>query len=132
MGGWMEGWIVAHFTEETRIKAWGQWSDEEEEDQGRGKWEDVSAAIEFDAGHNGDGGGGAPVEGRDSQRECVYEIESEDFVIVGGRSTFFEISQMVRNVNVKLNSCFTLSCELVGRLPILKRWKLSTPHMPGR
>ena len=29
----------------------------------RGKWEKVSAAIEFSAGHNGDGGGGGPVEG---------------------------------------------------------------------
>ena len=65
-------------------------------------------------------------------RECVCEIESEDFFIVGGRSTPFEISQMVRNVNVKVDSCFTLSCELVGRLPNLKRWKLSTADMPGR
>ena len=32
----------------------------------------------------------------------------------------------------KVDSCFTLSCELVGRLPNLKRRKLSTPHMPGR
>ena len=40
---------------------------------------------------------------------------------------------MVRNVNVnvKVDSCFTLSCELVGRLPNLKRWKFSTAHMPG-
>ena len=28
---------------------------------------------------------------RKSQRECVYEIESEDFDIIGGRSTPFEI-----------------------------------------
>ena len=43
------------------------------------------------------------------------------------------ISYMVRNVNVNVNVdlCFTLSCELVGRLPNLKRWKLSTAHMPG-
>ena len=77
---------------------------------------------------------GGPVEGRESQRECVYEIESEDFVIIGGRSTPFEIWQMVRNVNVnvKADSCFTLSCELVRRLPNLKRWKLSTAHMPRR
>ena len=61
----MEGWIVAHFTKGTQIKAWGQCSEEEEE-QVRGKWEDVSAAIEFSAGHNGDGGVGGPVEGRES------------------------------------------------------------------
>ena len=61
----MEGWIVAHFTKETRIKAWGLWS-EEEEDGGRGKWEDVSAAAESAAGHNRDGRGGGPVEGRES------------------------------------------------------------------
>ena len=42
--------------------------------------------------HNGDGGGGGPVEGRDSYRMCVYEIESEECVIIGGRSTPFEIS----------------------------------------
>ena len=67
MDGWMEGWIMAHFTKRTRIKAWGQWSEEEEEeDEWRGKWEDVSAAIEFAAGHNGDWGGGGPVEGRES------------------------------------------------------------------
>ena len=48
----MVGWTVAHFTKETRIKSRGQWSEEEEEDEGRGKWEDVSAAIEFSVGHN--------------------------------------------------------------------------------
>ena len=32
------------------------------------------------------------VEGRESYRDCVCEIESEDFFIVGGRSTPFEIS----------------------------------------
>ena len=58
---------MAHFTKGTRIKAWGQWSEEEEEeDEGRGKWEDISAAIEFAVGHNGYGGGGGPVEGRES------------------------------------------------------------------
>ena len=58
----MEGWIVAHFTKGTRIKAWGQRSEDKDEDEeGRGKWEDISAAIEFSAGHNGDGGGGGPV-----------------------------------------------------------------------
>ena len=66
----------------------------------------------------------------------MNEIESEDFVIIGGRSTPFEILYMVRNVNVNVNvkvdSCFTLSCEIFGRLPNLKRWKLSTAHMPGR
>ena len=56
MGGWKEEWIVAHFTKETRIKSWGQWSEEEEEEEeeGRGKWENVRAAIEFSAGHNGE------------------------------------------------------------------------------
>ena len=34
---------------------------------------------------------GGPMEGRESYRECVCEIESEDFFIVGGRSTPFEI-----------------------------------------
>ena len=62
MGGWMEGWIVAHFTKGEHIKAWGQFS---EDDEGRGKWEDVSTAIEFPVGHNGEGGGGGPVEGRE-------------------------------------------------------------------
>ena len=58
---------MAHFTKGTRIKAWGQWSDdEEEEDQLRGKWEYASAAIEFDVGHNADGRGGYPVDGRES------------------------------------------------------------------
>ena len=62
----------------------------------------------------------------------MYEIEREDFVIIGGRSTPFEISYMVRNVNVnvKIDYFFTISCELVGRLPNLNRWKLSTAHMP--
>ena len=32
----------------------------------------------------------------------------------------------------KFDLCFTLSCELVGILPNLKSWKLSTAHMPGR
>ena len=42
-------------------------------------------------------------------------------------------SYMVHNVNVNINNdlCFTLSCEIVGRLPNLKRWKVSTAHMPG-
>ena len=90
----MEGWIVAHFTKGTQIKAWGQWSEEEEEeeDEGRGKWEDVRSAIEFAARNNGERGGGGPVEGRESYRRCVYEIESEDCVIIGGRSTSFNIS----------------------------------------
>ena len=35
---------------------------------------------------------GGPVEGRESYRECVCEIESEDCVIIGGRSIPFEIS----------------------------------------
>ena len=57
----MDKWIVAYFTKGTRIKAWGQWSEEEEEYEGRGKWEDASAAIEFVAVHNGDGGFGGPI-----------------------------------------------------------------------
>ena len=49
----MKGWIVAHLTKGTHIKTWGQWSEEEEEeDERRGKWEDVSATIEFSTGHN--------------------------------------------------------------------------------
>ena len=49
------------------IKAWYQWSEEEwGEDEGRGKWEDVSATIDFSAGHNVYGGDGGPVEGRES------------------------------------------------------------------
>ena len=68
----------------------------------------------------------------------MYEIEIEDCVIISGRSTPFKISSCVIdlvdgahvNVNVNVDSCFTLSCELVGRLPNLKRWKLSTA--PGR
>ena len=35
---------------------------------------------------------GGSIEGRESKRECLYEIESEDFVIISGRSTPFEIS----------------------------------------
>ena len=64
---------MAHFTKGTRIKAWGQWSEEEdEEEEGRGKWEDVSAAIEFDAGHNGDGGGWRTCRRhRELERVCV-------------------------------------------------------------
>ena len=40
---------------------------------------------------------------------------------------------MVHNVNVNINVdfYFTLSCELVGRLPNLKRRKFSTAHMLG-
>ena len=64
----MEGWTMAHFTKGTHIKAWGQWSEEkkEEEDEGRGKWEDISALIELDEGRNEDGRGGGPVEGIES------------------------------------------------------------------
>ena len=76
---------------------------------------------------------GGHVEGRESQRECVYKMESEEHF-----SRYRAVpltSQMVRNVNVNVNvnvdSCFTLSCELVGRLPHLKRWKIPTAQMPG-
>ena len=58
---------MEHFTTETRIKSWDQLSEEEEKkDEGRVKWEDVSYAIEFSKGRNGDEGGGGPVEGRES------------------------------------------------------------------
>ena len=75
---------------------------------------------------------GGPVEGRESQRECVYNIESEEHF-----SRYRAVpltSQMMRNVNVNVNDdyCFTLSCKLVGRLPNIKRWKLSTANIPGR
>ena len=36
---------------------------------------------------------GSPVGGIESYRECVYEVESEDCVIIGGRSIPFEISR---------------------------------------
>ena len=66
----MEGWNMANFTKGKWIKAWGPWSEEEEEeDEGRGKWEYVSAAIEFSAGHNGDRGDGGPVEGIDGSMD---------------------------------------------------------------
>ena len=66
----MEGWIVEHFTKGTRIKAWGQWS--EEEDEGRGNWEDVSSAIEFSSGRNGDRGRLRPCRRqRKLERVCV-------------------------------------------------------------
>ena len=45
INGCVDRWIVAHFTKGARIKAWGQWSVEEEEDEGRGKWEGVRATI---------------------------------------------------------------------------------------
>ena len=77
---------------------------------------------------------GGPVEGKESYRECVCEIESEVSFVIGGRSTPSRYRRLFANVNVnvKADSCFTLSCELVGRLPNLKRWKLSTAHMQGR
>ena len=80
---------VEKFAEGVWIKSWGNWSEwgwmgsysgegssisspppssppppqfTKEED--RGKWEDISAAIKFVAGNNGDGGGGGSVEGR--------------------------------------------------------------------
>ena len=34
---------------------------------------------------------GGPVEVRESYKECVYEIEIEDCIIIGGRSTPFDI-----------------------------------------
>ena len=39
-----------------------QFPKEEEEEEERVKWEEVSAAIDFVAGHNKDGGGGGPGE----------------------------------------------------------------------
>ena len=58
----------------------------------------------------------------------MCDIESEDCVIIGGRLTYFEISSGAIdlvdgaqcNVNVNLDLCFTLSCELVRRLTISK------------
>ena len=116
INGWVDGWIGGGmdrgaFHEGDADQRMGS-EEEEKEDEGRGKWEDVSAAIEFDAGHNEDGGGGGPVEGIESSRECVYEIESEDCVIIGGRSTSFEISScaidLVDGAQCKResNSCF--------------------------
>ena len=35
---------------------------------------------------------GGSVEGRESYRECAYEIENGYCIIIGGRSTPFEIS----------------------------------------
>ena len=35
---------------------------------------------------------GGLVEGRESYREYMYDIESEDCVIIGGRSSHLEIS----------------------------------------
>ena len=54
--------MVTKFVEGTQIKAWGQWSEVEEE---RGKWEEVSSMIEFVASNNEDGVGGGHVEGRE-------------------------------------------------------------------
>ena len=55
---------MAQFWEGKWFKAWRQWLEEEEEE--RGKWEEVSAVVEFSAGYNRDGGGGGPIEGRDN------------------------------------------------------------------
>ena len=57
------------------IKAWGQWSeDEEEEDEGRDKWEYVSAAIEFGTGENGNGGRWTPCRRQiELERVCVWD-----------------------------------------------------------
>ena len=52
-----------------------------------------------------------------------------------GILVFFGMEEFVReggrNVDVNVYLCFTFSCELVGRLSNLKRWKFSTAHMPG-
>ena len=62
----------------------------------------------------------------------MYKIESEE--IFSRYRAVPLTSWMVRNVNVNVNvdSCFTLSCKLARRLPNIKRWKLSTAHMSGR
>ena len=59
--------------------------------------------------------GGVRPQGREAS---TYPCQSEQWPYV--------------NVNVNVDLCSTLSCELVGRLQNLKRWKLSTAHMLGR
>ena len=54
------------------------------------RWFDGSMVRWFDSSMDQLIGG--PLEVRESYRECVYELESGDFVIIGGRSTPFEIS----------------------------------------
>ena len=74
MDGWMDGGMDhGAFYEGDTDKSWGQWTEEQEqEDEGRGKWQDIIAKIEFATGNNGDGGCGGPVEGkRELQIVCV-------------------------------------------------------------
>ena len=59
----------------------------------------------------------------------------EEFVREGGRRQPSRADSEQRphvNVDVNVDLCSALSCELVGILSNLKRWKLSTAHMPGR
>ena len=55
---------------------------------------------------------GGPVEGSESYRECGYDIESEDCVIIGGRSTPFKISSftidLIDGVQCKCNRTVAL------------------------
>ena len=48
------------------------------------------------------------------------------------RSSVRKVHPNFIHEHVNVDLCFTLSCELVGRLQNLKRWKLYTAHMPGR
>ena len=49
----------------------------------------------------------------------------------GGANLAVPIGTATRvNISVNIDLCFTLSCELVGRLPNIKRWKFSTVHIP--
>ena len=68
MDGWMDGGMDcgAFYKGDTAQSMGSVVRGQGEEYEGRGKWEDVSAAIEFAAGHNGDGGGVGPVKGRES------------------------------------------------------------------
>ena len=68
MDGWMDGGMDcgAFYKGGTAQSMGSVVRGQGEEYEGKGKWEDVSAAIEFAAEHNGDRGCGYPVEGRDS------------------------------------------------------------------
>ena len=70
---------------------------------------------------------------------CCNNAESIATLSVAGQhfSIYLALTltlKMVRNVNINVNVdlCFTLSCEIFRRLPNIKRWKLSTVHIPGR
>ena len=73
----------------------------------------------------GDGGGG---NGGRWEKTRLKNTTPKTHVAVP--LTSYMVSKV--NVNVNVDLCFTLSCELVGRLQNLKRLKLYTAHMPGR